>query len=128
MKSKYLLPLFFILLAQSLLGQTKFSREEFSSLICEKWKVTELVMDGMKVPDAELGENSIEFDMKGTYEVLEQGEAYAGTWSFQSDTQELLTDDRDGKERHKIIKLTEVDLIMEVIDPNGTFKITLKRI
>jgi hypothetical protein len=128
MRLKLGLFLLFVNCGQFLLAQSNISKDEFGILICKKWKMTEAKMGDIKIPSSEIGENIMEFESNGTFKVLEQGESYSGKWVFDSVNQELLTDDRDGKEKHKIIKLTEDELITEVTDSNGAFKMKFKRI
>jgi hypothetical protein len=128
MRLKFGLLLLFIHFGQFLSAQSKISNEEFVVLICKKWKMTEAEMGNMKIPASEIGENIMEFAADGTFKIREQGESYPGKWVFDSIKQELLTDDRDGKQKHKMITLTENELVIETTDLNGTFKMRFKRI
>ncbi|WP_160143471.1 hypothetical protein [Chryseolinea soli] len=109
-----------------LCAQTKLTNEEFSRLICRKWTMTEMQLGSMKVPSSELGENTTAFEANGTYKAVEQGEAYSGKWTFDPATQTLTTNDRDGIEKSKVIKLTEKELVFEMTDSDGIWRMTLK--
>ncbi|AYB29316.1 hypothetical protein D4L85_01390 [Chryseolinea soli] len=88
--------------------------------------MTEMQLGSMKVPSSELGENTTAFEANGTYKAVEQGEAYSGKWTFDPATQTLTTNDRDGIEKSKVIKLTEKELVFEMTDSDGIWRMTLK--
>jgi hypothetical protein len=132
MKLNSTLMLLFILLGPSLLAQSNLTKEEFGSLICKKWKLAEVEIDGKKISTTEmrkiLEQNLWEFKSDGTYKVSEQGEIYFGKWSFDPLSQMLLTDDRDGKERNKIITLTETEFILQKLYPSEVWIFSFKKI
>jgi hypothetical protein len=131
MKLSSTLILLLILLGQPLLAQSKLTKEEFTSLISQKWKLTEVEIDGEKISTTEMGkilaQNTWEIKSDGTYKINEQGEIYFGKWSFDPINQMLLTDDRDGKAKDKIIKLTETELILQLPYPSEVWIISFKR-
>lgn len=127
MKSKLITALILILSTQ-LHAQSGISKEQFATLIIGKWKVTEERIGDMKMPASEIGEMIMSFKSDGTCEMRDQGESYKGKWSFNPATQELLTDDQEEKEKHKVLKLSKTLLTLETKDASETFIMTFTRL
>ena len=110
-----------------LCAQTKLTNEEFSRLISREWTLTEVQLGNVKVPSSELGESTITtFEINGTYKAVDLGESYSGKWTFDPASQILTTNDRDGKEESKVIKITEKEWVIETTGPEGILRMTFK--
>jgi|GEM_PF-4290327 len=127
MKSRLLPAILFILSIHFIHAQQVMSKDEFATLIVGKWKVTEARIGGIKMPASEMGEITILFKSDATYVMRDEGQLHNGKWSFNPATQELLTDDGEEKEKHKVIKLNKTLLTTETKSQKETETMTFIR-
>src|SRR6478609_5713952 len=127
MKSRLLPAILLILSIQFLHAQQVMSKDQFATLIVGKWKVTEARIGDIKMPVSEIGEITMLFKSDATYVMRDQSELHKGKWSFNPATQELLTDDGEEKEKHKVIKLNKTLLTTETKSAKETETMTFVR-
>jgi len=60
----------------------------------------------------EMGEATITFKSDGTLIETQEGQRFSGKWTYQYKTMTLFTDDKDGKDKQKIVKLTPTQLVL----------------
>ncbi len=118
--SKFLLVSFLCLLIPlsfTAYGQPKLPQKterEVKMMLCHRWKLTHMEASGkrMKLPP-EMGEATVTFNSDGTLIEADEGQRFAGKWAYIHKSMSLITDDRDGKQKQTILKITPAQLILK---------------
>jgi len=129
--NKILLFSVFLFITASSFAQkdTTRSEQEVKTLLCHKWKVTHIEMNGQKIPlPPELGESSLEIIADGTLIEKDATEEIKGKWSYDHKTKILTTDDRDGIIKHVILKISETELIFKSEVDGTEMNLIMKRL
>jgi len=127
----------FILVLPFVSSSTAFSQtktppkteQEIKTLLCHKWKLTAMEAKGQKVelpPD--MGNSFVSFKNDGTLVETDEGKDYQGRWTYDHRTMTLTTNDKDGIENQKIVKISEVELIIKSKWQEITMNLIMKRV
>lgn len=84
---------------------------------------------GQKVelpPD--MGNSFVSFKNDGTLVETDEGKDYQGRWTYDHRTMTLTTNDKDGIENQKIVKISEVELIIKSKWQEITMNLIMKRV
>mgnify|MGYP000911934900 CR=1 FL=1 len=90
------------------------SETQIRSLVCHKWKLSYLEFNGVKktIPQ-KLPASLLYFMENGIMQEITGDKKEEGKWSYLHDSKTITTDDKDGSEHHKIISITEKELVMD---------------
>ena len=102
----------------AVVGQTKSTNvkteQEIKTLLCKKWKITHMEAEGKRFPvPPEMSESYVTFQQDGSFTEVEEGNTFNGRWTYDHKTKTINTDDKDGKESHKVLTLTTELLILK---------------
>jgi hypothetical protein len=101
------------------------SEKEIKDLLCHKWKATQMEYRGQKTEMP--GTAYLIFKSDSTLEEIDPGETYKGKWSYDHKTQTITTVDRDGNQKHKLIKITSTELTITMTMDDDSPNLILKR-
>jgi lipocalin-like protein len=119
----------FLLLGFHLMLSAQQTEKEVLNLLCHKWKVTHIEHGGQKIEmPAELGEAFLIFKADSTITEIDPSETYKGKWTYDHKGKTITTDDKDGIQKHKLIKLTTTELIITMKVDDETSNMILKRV
>ena len=127
-----ILLIFTIINSQAVFAQTKpqsQTEQEIKTMLCHKWKLTHMETQGERnslPPD--MGESYMLLKSDGTLIETDEGKDYQGKWAYDHKTMTLKTDDKDGVEKHKIIKITDTELIIKSKFDGMAMNMIMKRI
>lgn len=90
------------------------SETQIKSLLCHKWKLTLIEAKGKKATiPASSPEITLKFLDNGQLEETAGKEFYKGTWTYNHSKYTVTTTDKDGKENHVLVDLTNDYLKMK---------------
>jgi hypothetical protein len=105
------------------------TEQEIKVLLCHKWQLTYMEAEGKKTPiPPEMGKSYILLKSDGTLVETSEGKDNPGRWSYDHKNMTIKTDDKDGAQSHKIIKITETEFIIEDKSDGTTVDMIMKRI
>ena len=82
-------------------------------MLCTKWKIVSLEAQGKKmVVQPGMGETYMVLKPDGTFTEIEDNISYKGKWTYNHISKVLFTDDKDGKQNNRVIKLTPDKLVI----------------
>ncbi|WP_299008352.1 lipocalin family protein [uncultured Tenacibaculum sp.] len=113
-----------------LLGSTSlcFSQEnqEINSLLSGKWKVQSMEIGNEKMEFSD-GNNWLEFNTNGKYQVVMNDQGKEGTWKLNEEKNELEFDDESFESNLKIEKLNDKELLVSAVEDETVYTMVLKR-
>ena len=131
MKAILLTSLTFCLLSTAIAQNKKLlsEKQDMMKLLCQKWLLTTMSAQGnsANVPASEA--IYVTYSPDGSYtDSSARFSVSHGTWMYDSSSKLLYTNDKGGKTKTKIVKITPNELIMEMEYPTVTMTITYKRV
>ena len=109
--------------------QSSFAKQDTTKLFCKQWILTTMSAQGKStnVPASEA--IYVTYKADGSYiDSSARFRVSHGTWTYESKTQLLYMDGKGDKTKTKIVKVTPVELIMEIEYPTVTMTTTYKRV
>ena len=104
-------------LSNTVSGQSKVPQrtaQDIKSMLCHKWKLTHMEANGKRMAlPPEMGEATVTFKSDGTLIETDEGQKFGGKWTYFHKSMTLLIDDKDGKQKQNILKLTPTQLILK---------------
>ena len=79
-------------------------------------------------PPPEMGVSYILLKSDGTLIETDEGKDYRGKWTYDHKNMTLTTDDKDGIEKHKIIKITETEFVFRSKVKDLEISMIMKRV
>lgn len=120
-----------VLISASSFAQAKsqlLTEEDIRTMLCQKWEYVEFQTDGPKLPPpAKWIGAFLLFNSDGTYTRREEGEDYTGKWSYDHKKLTLKIEDSKLKERWRIKKLTDTELLIHSSADPANFNIKMQR-
>jgi hypothetical protein len=113
--------------AQTNLSKVK-TENEIKAMLCQKWKPTHMESEGQRFAIPPEMETFVTFKADGSLTEVDEGSTSTGKWTYDYKTRTLNTDDKDGKESHKIITITPKQLIISSQFKGITMKTIMKSV
>lgn len=84
------------------------SEQQIKSMLCQKWKLATLEGKGKKMDvPANTPEIILHFFSNGTLQEKAGDKQYKGTWTYNHSKFTVTTVDKDGKENHTLVEITD---------------------
>lgn len=116
MKNYYLGTLLFLVFTSNFAQNVRpdFSETQTKTMISHQWKLSFLEYNGVRkeIP-AKLPTSILSFMQDGKMLETDGKNKYDGKWSYTHTTHTITTTDKDRTEHHKIIQITDKELIMD---------------
>ena len=98
-------------------------------MLCHGWKLTHMESDGerMKIT-SEMGEATVTFKSNGTLIETDEGQKFDGKWTYIHKNMALFTDDKDGKQKQTILKITLTQLVVKCDFQGMQMNMIMKRL
>jgi len=118
-----------LFLFTSLFAQTQ-TEKEVKDLLAHKWKATHMEeQGGQKTPiPAETGDSFLDIKADGTYIMINSKEQKEDKWSYDHKTKTLTFTDALDPWKFEVIKISDTELVMKMIEEGETMIMYLKRV
>lgn len=84
------------------------TEQQIKSMLCQKWKLATLEGKGKKMDvPANTPEIILHFLTNGTLQEKAGDKNYKGTWTYNHSKLTVTTVDKDGKENHTLVEITD---------------------
>jgi hypothetical protein len=108
-------------------GQAK-TEQEVKTLLCHKWLLTHMEVEGEKVEvDEEMSDSYLVFKKDGSLSEMNGSTTIASRWTYDHKNKTVSTGD-EGQEKFKLVKITNTELILQTDVDDMVMNLIMKRI